>query len=371
MRNLTLLALWVPPALAVVAFLAFALPCRIRLRWKFAWLAALVVCSLRLRIFRWISGGVAVPDWPLFVIAVFDWAYCGGIVLVPLSLVWWGRKWRHVVLPAIAWGIAAVGVWNAYRTPCVKEVTLEYPDLPPSLDGYRIVQLADIHVNAAAPRGRTEKIVAIANSLSPDLVCLTGDNADGSPAARSRDLEPIRFLRAKDGVWGVSGNHEYQRRRAIWRPVYKKWGIRLLENECVFPRKGLALGGVNDDAAARCRAISKSNPYYDSGPAPSVAAAFAAATNGEFRILMQHQPRHARDNVSGYGVKLQLSGHTHGGLAPLVSIGVMRRSRGFLRGEYDLGPGKLYVSAGLGQWQALPMRLLDPTEVTLIVLRRR
>ena len=360
-----------PFILAAVTFLSFALPCRIRLRWKFLWLVVLELCAARLAVLTSVTGSMTLPDWPAWTLWLWDWAYCGGLLLLPLSLVWWGRRARHIVLPAIAWGVAALGVWSAAKTPAVRETVLEFEDLPAGLDGYRIVQLADFHASFESRRSRTAKIVEVANSLSPDLICLTGDNVDGSPSTHEKEIAPICGLRARDGVWAVSGNHEYYRRRALWRPAYGRLGIRFLENECVFPRKGLALGGVNDDAAAKYRFVSKDSPYYDNGPAADVAKTFAAATNGEFRVLMQHQPKHAPENISEHGVRLQISGHTHGGIVPLVAQLVKLGNGGFIRGAYDVGGGKLYVSSGLGQWAGLPMRIFNPTEISLIVLRRK
>ena len=71
-----------------------------------------------------------------------------------------------------------------------------------------------------------------------------------------------------------------------------------------------------------------------------------------------------------YNVRLQLSGHTHGGALPGLSPVVSYWNEGHVRGLYEEGKLKLYVSPGTGQWAGLPIRLFNPTEITLFTLRR-
>ena len=102
----------------------------------------------------------------------------------------------------------------------------------------------------------------------------------------------------------------------------------------------------------------------------SVAAAFASATNGEFRVLLQLQPKDARENIVHHDVDLQLSGHTHGGFMPGISAVISRASNGFIRGLYPICGKSLYVSPGCGQCAWLPVRFLNPSELTVLVLVR-
>ena len=84
-------------------------------------------------------------------------------------------------------------------------------------------------------------------------------------------------------------------------------------------------------------------------------------------ILMDHQPRFARENAK-HNVALQVSGHTHGGQMPVVYELTRRFNGGFVRGWYDIGGMKLYVSPGTSQWDGFPMRLFDPSEISLFTL---
>ncbi len=83
---------------------------------------------------------------------------------------------------------------------------------------------------------------------------------------------------------------------------------------------------------------------------------------------MDHQPRFARDNAKSR-VALQVSGHTHGGQIPVVYQITRRFNGGFVRGWYDIDGMKLYVSPGTSQWDGFPMRVFDPSEITLFILK--
>lgn len=360
------LFLYSPYLMLALSMLAYVWRCRLSRRAAVLWFVWLFACSSWPVCSLWVYGEVFQPRFPEVVIWLWGWAYIGSLLFGGLSLVTLPCRWRckRWMLPILAWGISAVGVWNGVKVPSVHELTLAYPDLPDELDGYRIVQVSDIHASAGARRWRTEAIVKTVNALDADLVCLTGDYVDGKVDLRRTDIEPIRGLKAKDGVYCVTGNHEYYFSWKDWHDAYVKMGLRFLANECVFPRKSLALGGVNDVQVRRQR------PKALPGAFPDVRATFAAATNGEFRILLQHQPKTARENIGECGVRLQLSGHSHGGIMPVMHWIVRRGNNGFERGLYEFGSGKLYVSCGAGQCAAFPIRYLAPSEISLITLKK-
>ena len=364
---------YTPFAVFVLLALVYIVPtCR---AWKIAQrgqasiAAFLLFCCSKFLCYRAFGGDAFNPDLPQWLVWTWNWLYSGAMLLFVLAvaLFFVPRRVKAILLPALAWALAAWGVWNGVKIPKVNEVEIQCPGLPAALDGYRIVQVADVHVSAAAPRWRTEAIVALANAADADLAVCTGDIVDGTVHRRRRDVEPLKELKARDGVWFVTGNHEFYGDWDEWSALFDKWGIRFLRNECVFPREGLALGGVDDDAIFRWRAQAT---------APDVAQAFASATNGEFRVLLQHKPKEARANVFS-GVGLQLSGHTHGGVMPLLNILVYNANDGFVRGEYRISAdgaasgqeGRLYVSPGCGQWAGFPVRFFDDPEISVLVLR--
>ena len=349
-----------PYAVFVLAMAVFVLRLRIGVRGKAIWAIVLLVCCSKFLCFRELGGHAFTPELPAAVIWTWNWAYSGAMILAALSLVFFSRfRGRGIVLPVLAWSLAIWGICNGIRPPEAKELELRFEGLPEELDGYRIVQVSDIHASSAARAWRTRKVVEMANALRPDLICLTGDYADGRVEAVHEELAPIADLRARDGIWAVTGNHEGIAGYSEWRSWYDRWGIRFLSNECVFPRRGLALGGVDDFCACT------------KGRFPDVGKTFSSATNGELRILMQHQPRSAHGNIEGHGVNLQLSGHTHGGIMPGFRPIVRSHNGGFVRGLYEFPHGVLYVNSGCGQWPGFPIRFFTPSEVTLIVLRRK
>ena len=337
---------------------------QLRTRTQAVWAMAILLCCSKFLCFKAFGGDEFAPDLPAAVIWIWDWLYSGAIILAALALLTAFFRFRAKlwVLPILAWGLAARGLYNGFSVPAVHEVELAYSDLPPSLDGYRIVQLSDLHCSSAARRWRTQAVVDAANALKPDLICLTGDLADGKASRIARHLEPIKELRAKDGVYACTGNHEYYHDCYGWMTQFyaEASNIRFLENECVFPRRGVALAGVPD----------KSGWERGLDAAPDPQLAFAAATNGEFRVLLQHRPKGADENCREVGVGLQLSGHTHGGIAPLLRRLVCGFNGGFVRGPYSLGRSWLYVSPGCGQWAGFPMRFFNDSEITLLTLRR-
>ena len=329
----------------VFVMLGFVFPsCRalqLRSRTQAAWsLLVLLACS-KFLFYRLLGGDEFNPDLPMAVIWLWNWMYSGAMILLVLAvaLFFLRRKVKAYLLPVLAWSLAAIGIWNGVKVPDVRVVEVDCPALPASLDGYRILQLADIHVSASAPRWRTEAIVAKANAVGADLIVCTG-------------------------------NHEFYNDWDAWRAIYGKWGIRFLRNECVFPHEGIALGGVDDEAATR---------HWDIGSEQfDVEKVFAVATNGEYRVLLQHRPGEARENVF-YGVRLQLSGHTHGGIMPLLNLLVAWHNNGFVRGIYRISDdgsasgqaGLLYVSPGCGQWAGFPIRFFNAAEISVLVLRRK
>ena len=360
------------------AVFAFVRPARMGVRAQAVWTMLLTACAAKFVCFEAFGGDAFAPELPEAVIWAWGWAYSGMCILFAVSAAWQilrfatrghvpqgrGPLWLAGV-PAFAWALAAIGVWNGIKAPAVKEIELPFDGLPAALDGYRILQISDLHVSAAATRRRTLAVVAAANAAEADLVCLTGDYVDGMASEQGRNLEPLKDLKAKDGVFAVTGNHEYYFDYPGWTALYHRWGIRFLANECVFPRPGLAVGGVDDIVCGRL-GIQPPDP----------AAAFAAATNGEFRVFLQHRPwadyrlYTGRDDTTPRD--LQLSGHTHGGIAPVLSSLIGRFNRGLVRGLYSTGQAKaLYVSPGAGQWAGFPVRFFNDPEITVFTLRRR
>ena len=353
-----------PYLVLALAFLSFVRRVSERPFARMFWLAVLFFCASKFLVFQVFGGDAFTPELPERLLWALNWAYSGLMVLAALSVVAWLAGIRGGFLLAVAalsWGIAAVGVYNGVKVPEVKEIALAYDGLPASLDGYRIVHISDLHVSAAATGWRTKAIVERVNDLAADLVVCTGDVVDGTPERQGVDVAPLAGLEAADGVYFITGNHELYHDFPAWKPLYDGWNIRFLDDECVFPRKGLALAGLAEPPYG-CFLMGQSK----------AAGLFEAATNGEFRVLLQHRPGAARANHAASKCDLQLSGHTHGGVMPILGRLVARHNNGYCRGLYTLGEsGFLHVSPGTGQWAGFPVRFFNDPEITVIRLLRR
>lgn len=315
--------------------------------------------------FQLLGGNLSNPELPVWVIAAWGWMESVVWVAFPVSLIALAtaavmRRFRPLAFGTViaaSVALATYGMWDGMRVPPVEEREVVFENLPPAFDGYRIVHLSDLHCSSAARRGKIKGLVARANECRADLVVITGDFVDGRPADRAIDIEPLRELRAKDGVYACTGNHELYWGIEAWSPYYARWNVRFLQDNWTEIRRGddsIQLGGVDD-------------PVLD-GDADEVF--FGAPTNG-FRVLLSHRPTVYLNGKTTPGVNLQLSGHTHGGAMPVIARIVAIANEGRVRGFYKCDDGRIiHVSPGSGQWAGFPLRLFDPPEITVLTLRR-
>ena len=249
----------------------------------------------------------------------------------------------------------------AVRVPPLKDLTVRVRGLPPQFDGYRLLHLTDLHISRLFPAAWTRRLVDRCNALGVDLVVVTGDFIDGTLAARRADVAPLRDLRAPDGVYAIPGNHEYFFGYREWMDHLAGLGMHMLLNRhAVLAREQgrVTLVGVTDVSAERT-----------GDPGPDLAAALAGAPTGSPVLLLDHQPRRARQ-AAARGVSLQLSGHTHGGMIRGLDRLVARGNDGFVSGRYDIDGMTLYVNNGTALWPGFALRLGRPSELTRITLRR-
>jgi len=339
--------------------------------------AALVLVALQFHQWNKLSSGsVFSPEFPRPVVILFNWAIGTAVLLALLQLVLdIGLLSAALIhggivgapdgvrygLAAFAMLAAAVGVQQAIRVPPLRDIEVGVSGLPRQFDGYTILQLTDLHISRLFPRSWARAVVERSNKLAVDLIAITGDLIDGTPEARQADVEPLQDLQATDGVYVISGNHEYIFGYGIWMARYAALGLRSLENRhIVLDRDGakLVIAGITDRASRH-----KGHPVRD------LAAILEAAPAGAPVILLDHQPSDAR-HAAKLGVALQLSGHTHGGLIRGIDRLAARANAGYVSGRYDVGGMTLYVNNGTALWPGFALRLGRPSELTRITLRR-
>jgi predicted MPP superfamily phosphohydrolase len=323
------------------------------------------------------SGSVFAPEFPRPVVILFNWAFGALVLLILLQIVLdLGLlatavvRWQRTGLPdaarygvvALAVVASAIAVANAVRVPPIRDVEVEIAGLPPQFEGYRILQLTDLHISKLFPDTWARAVVARANAAGSDVIVVTGDFIDGSVDMRRNDVEPLRALKAPDGVWAIPGNHEYFFDYGAWMRHLTALGFRMLPNAHNVIRRGgaeLVVAGVTDLSAP---SVGEAGP--DLGMALRGAPADAPI------VLLDHQPRRARD-AAAKGVALQLSGHTHGGMIMGLDRLVARANAGFVAGHYQVGGMTLYVSNGTGLWPGFALRLGVPSEMTRFTLRAK
>lgn len=260
---------------------------------------------------------------------------------------------------AASGGFAGYGYWRAYGAiPSVREIHLKVARWPRALSGFTIAQLTDVHVGSIIQRRFIDEVVARTNGIGADLVAITGDLVDGSPAQIGHAVAGLGKLRSKFGTCFVTGNHEYHSDEAVWSEVLTGLGVQVLRNRSL--RIGDAGGafqllGVDDWMGARRRKRQGYDlPRAMEGTSPDLA-----------RVLLAHQPANFVAAADA-GVDLQLSGHTHGGqVFPMT--GLIKLYWDHSAGLYAHGDSQLYVSRGTGFWGP-PLRVGSPPEIVKLVI---
>ncbi|MGW3242913.1 metallophosphoesterase [Streptomyces sp. NPDC001070] len=244
------------------------------------------------------------------------------------------------------------GTYGVLRGPRLKHVTVPLAKLPANADGYRIAVVSDIHLGPILGKAHTQRIVETINGARPDLVTIVGDLVDGSVPELGAAAEPLARLRARDGSYFVTGNHEYFSGAAPWIDFVRDLGVHPLENART-ELAGFDLAGVND--------ISGANHHA----APDYTKALGDRDTSRAVVLLAHQPVMIHEAVRHH-VDLQLSGHTHGGqLWPGNYVAELANPT--VAGLETYGDTQLYVTRGAGAWGP-PVRVGAPSDITIVTL---
>ena len=279
------------------------------------------------------------------------------------------------LLPALgALGYLLFGAIKGKEHFQVKEVTFTSPDLPNAFDGYRILQLSDIH--SGSWKGNAEairKAVDICNGLDADLIAFTGDLVNSRASELPEFMSVLSRLKAKDGVFSIVGNHDYGTyvhwdseadRQANFRKLIEEekqmgWDILLNENRILHRENdSIALVGVEN---------SGNPPFPDYADMPKA----LKGTEGMFKVLLSHDPTHWRRSVlPDTDIQLMLAGHTHDMQVSVLGFSASKFIYPEHRGMYLEGDRGLYVNIGLG-FVLFPFRLGAWPEITVITLKQK
>ena len=341
--------------------------------------AGVFILSFKFQLMRRIAGPMFfAPDLPNGILVAATWCYAVFFLFFLLLVVadlcrlaWWcvrkiGRLPSKNTLYAVnmallvaAAMLASLGMVNCLKAPELRTVEARYAKLPPELEGFKIVLLADLHADKLTPPDSIPDIVRRVNALEPDLIAIAGDFADGPVGRIAPKLAPLKDLRAKHGVFAVPGNHEYYSGYAEYMSYLATLGMTMLENSRRTVAPQLVVAGITDPAARRYGL-----------PMPDVHGVLdpKKLPAGAFVLFLAHEPVYAKQ---AWGrADMQLSGHTHGGLMRGFDKLVALFNGGFVSDLYKIGDMLLYVSRGTSLWKGFPVRLGVPAEITLITLKR-
>ncbi len=240
-----------------------------------------------------------------------------------------------------------------FSPPGVDRVAVPLAGLPPDLNGFTVAHLSDIHLSQNVPLAVIERIVALTNSVQPDVVVLTGDYVTKDMNLAGECARTLGKLCAGRGVFAVLGNHDYWTDPLLITRLLRQNGVTVLINESRLLAPNLWLAGMDDIWSGR----------------PDLGKALARVPAGAATILLAHEPDFA-DQAQGWGSLLQLSGHSHGGQ---VCLPFSKRpilpflSWKYYAGLHRAGDILVYTSRGVGTIQP-PFLFTCRPEVALLTL---
>lgn len=282
-----------------------------------------------------------------------------GMALLTFGLMWWGA------------------LINKYNIE-VKDVTYTNESLPPTFDGFTIVQLSDMHVGTyGTDTTYLHQLVEKVNSLGADAVVFTGDIVNRSTTELLPFVNTLSELKATFGVFSILGNHDYgdyhswpspeakQQNMALMRHLQSRMGWKMLNNESATIYAGndsIVIIGVENIGDPPFPIYGNLDSAYPGDLADDA-----------FKILLSHNPAHWTEDIADSpdkNIALTLSGHTHAmqielfGLSPAV---FRYKTWGGMYGDND--GHSLYVNIGIGE-VGMPARMGATPEITLITLKR-
>lgn len=267
-------------------------------------------------------------------------------------------------------------VVNAYNYQ-FRKITLKFPNLPESFNGFRIIQLSDIHSGSFTRTQPLIKVVNKINKRNADLILFTGDLVNNVADEMEPYIAIFDKLKSKHGVISVTGNHDYgdyvrwdspeakQQNFEKFKGVHKTMGWDLLLNEHrIIERNGeqVAVIGVENWGGGRFAKYGKFEEAYQ------------GTEKIPFKILLSHDPSSwdARIRNEYPETDLTLSGHTHGAQFGIENKWLRWSPSQYIykqwAGVYKEGKQLLYVNRGFG-FLFYPGRvgiLPEVTEITLL-----
>jgi predicted MPP superfamily phosphohydrolase len=264
------------------------------------------------------------------------------------------RRWSLLITSGISVLLIAGGFINA-MIPVVKEYNITINKRVDGINKLRVVAVSDIHLGSIIRKRSIKKLSGMIEDMHPDVIFLLGDIVDGEigPVLRGDLLKYFREPKTTDGMYAITGNHEFIGGAAKTIPYIESKGIRVLKDEVVILPGGIQVIGRLDRDSER---------FYNKKRLP-LEELMKGIDHSRPIILLDHQPFHLYETEKN-GIDLQLSGHTHNGqMWPLnyLTRKIYELSYGYMK----KGNSQIIVSSGFGLWGPR-VRLGSHSEVLLI-----
>ena len=249
------------------------------------------------------------------------------------------RKWSYILTLFLSFGLITYGFINAV-IPVVKKYDIVINKPAGAIKTFRIAAVSDIHLGSIIRKRSIRKLSGMLKTMDPDVVFLLGDIVDGEigPVLRGDLLSYFSCPKCKDGLYAITGNHEYIGGAATTIPYIEKHGIRILKDEVITLEGEIQLIGRIDRDGRRFNGKERL-PLSD---------LMKQVDLNKPVILLDHQPIKLNEAAQA-GVDLQLSGHTHNGqMWPINYITrlIYELSYGYKR----IANTQFIVSSGFGLW---------------------
>lgn len=267
----------------------------------------------------------------------------------------------------------------------IKRVVIESSNLPKEFDGYRIVQISDLHIGTMLDAEKEiEEIAEICNSLQPDMIAFTGDLVNIRYSEVNKPIfRALQKFKYKDKLYSVLGNHDigtYIKDSISLTPeanterlieVQNRLGWSVLDNQTDYIKLGndsIAITGISFPKAMHKK--QHSSDIVEIG----LEEIYATVPKNIFNITLSHIPKLWDNILATYPADLTLAGHVHA-MQMAVKIGNWRLSPSRLlykrwSGLYDQNGYYLYINDGIG-YAMYPMRVGARPEITLLELKSR
>jgi len=263
-------------------------------------------------------------------------------------------------------------------------VELQVKNLPEEFNGYKVIQMSDMHLGGFLTSKPLDRIIKIVNDQHPDVILFTGDMVNFTTDEVYFFENDMKKFTAKDGIYSILGNHDYGE-YSRWESqeakdlndqelfdFYKRIGWRLLRNENVTIMK--------DSASIAILGVENWSLSKRFGKKGDLRKTFAGTESTPFKILMTHDPSHWNGEVNTLypEIDLTLSGHTHAFQFAIETASVKWSPASFLFREWgglyekvhENGSTQyLYVNRGAGTL-GYPGRIFTRPEITLIILQK-